>query len=330
MIYDPYTHFSFSIKKPSKAKCGDASYSGLIKNNGAEFYLLLVADGVSKAPKDYLASETTINSIVFHLENEPITALKEDFQKAILYANQQIYLGVENTIGMLSTLSALIYDVKNAKIYLANIGDSRIFGFNGEQWLQLTKDDADRMPYMQNGKQVFQNGELIFYHPLTKAIGGTGTLEFEIIEPNFNEYMGFAMASDGFYDLKNFTDRLHVLYHAITPLDILQKQSEQLLSEITDDASIGMIRLPPDKTIKFDYLTKTPKHSLAFYKADIFHDLDLAANSLNYFAIENIIKFIIERQIIDNKADMVQLLEKMIAIKAKGAIGLLTAILRKI
>ena len=190
-------HFSFSLKNPTKSKCGDASFSGIIKSHSIEFILLIVADGVSKAPKDYLASASVVKFIKEYLETEPISDIKTAFEKAVLFANTQICIGVEGTAGMLSTLSALIYLPAAEKIYIINIGDSRIFGYNSIGWNLLTTDDATRVPYKENGKLKLQNGVPIYITGLNKAMGGDKNLSVEAVEINANEYTGFTLLTDG-------------------------------------------------------------------------------------------------------------------------------------
>jgi len=93
-------------------------------------------------------------------------------EEAVLFAITQLYMGVEGTTGMLSTLSALIYIPANEKIYIINIGDSLIFGYNPKGWLQLTTDDATRISYKEKGKLKLQNSIPMYMFGLNKAMGG--------------------------------------------------------------------------------------------------------------------------------------------------------------
>ena len=60
---------NYSFKNPIKSKCSDSSFSGLLNIEEKEIALLMVADGVSKAPKDYLASASVIRFMKEFLEN---------------------------------------------------------------------------------------------------------------------------------------------------------------------------------------------------------------------------------------------------------------------
>ena len=242
------THFSFSLKNPTKSKCGDASFSGIIKNNSHEFILLIAADGVSKAPKDYLASASVVRFIKEYFETEPIHDVKTAFEEAVLFANTQICKGVEGTTGMLSTLSALIYIPLLHKIYTVNIGDSRIFGYNANGWNQLTTDDATWIPYKENGKLKLQNGVPIYMTGLNKAIGGDKNLSIEAVEIDVIEYTGFALLTDGFYGVTNWEKYVNDLFHSTSSKELIEKISPELLAAINDDASLSMLRLPIQDT----------------------------------------------------------------------------------
>lgn len=322
--------FSFSLKNPSKSKCGDASFSGLIKNKDKEFILLIAADGVSKAPKDYLASTSVVKFIIEYLESEPINNIKNDFEKAVLFANSQICLGVEGTIGMLSTLSALLYCQANGKLYFINIGDSRIFGFKTNTWNQLTIDDASRILYKENGKLKLQNGVPIFMSGLTKAIGGNKNLSLEAIELNDNEYSGFALSTDGFYSLNNWENLLGELFHSISPKQWLEKNTNELLGTIHDDATVSFLRLPIPKAFQ---LTKENLSNVHYSNAMVLlftnKELDKAFMLKDIPLINELVLRLIKYQILDSKPKMILLLEKLIQFQATESIQSLTDLIRK-
>ena len=59
---------AISVKNPKKSKCGDACFADKIIISDNEYILLIVADGVSRAPKDWLASSSTIAFILEKLK----------------------------------------------------------------------------------------------------------------------------------------------------------------------------------------------------------------------------------------------------------------------
>lgn len=323
--------FSFSIKNPSKSKCGDASFSGTIKNKDKEFILLIAADGVSKAPKDYLASASVVKFIKEYLEAEPINNIKDAFEEAVLFANTQICIGVDGTTGMLSTLSALLYFPANEKIYSINIGDSRIFGYNANGWNQLTTDDTTRIPYKENGKLKLQNGVPIYMTGLNKAMGGDKKLSVEMVEINANEYTGFTLLTDGFYSISNWEKYVNELFHTPSTKQLIEKFNAELLGIINDDASLSMLRLPIPHTFQFSIDNNSnSQYSNTMLQPFIYQELDNAFVANDIPKINKIVKWMDKFQILDTKPNMILLLERLIKFQVSEAIQIATGIIRKI
>lgn len=323
-------HFSFSLKNPTKSKCGDASFSGLIENNSSEFVLLIAADGVSKAPKDYLASASVVKFIKEYLKEEPINDIKTAFEEAVLFANSQICMGVEGTTGMLSTLSSLIYSPASGKIYTINIGDSRIFGFNTNVWNQLTTDDATRIPYKENGKLKLQNGVPIYMSGLSKAMGGDRNLSVEAVEINNLEYTGFALLTDGFYGVTNWEKYVNDLFQSTSPNELIEKITPELLAAINDDASLSMLRLPMHDAVKLSVeILDNAQYSKAMLQPFIQGQLDEAFKAKDIQKINDLVKLLEKYQILDTRPKMILLLEKLIQFQATEAIQVLSGLIRR-
>jgi serine/threonine protein phosphatase PrpC len=323
-------HFSFSLKNPTKPKCGDASFSGIIKNNNNEFILLIAADGVSKAPKDYLASASVVKFIKEYLETALIHDIKEAFEEAVLFTNTQICVGLEGTTGMLSTLSALIYVAATGKIYTINIGDSRIFGYNTNEWNQLTTDDAARSPYKENGKLKLQNGVPIYMTGLKKAMGGDRNLSIEVREINADEYTGFALLTDGFYGIANWEKYVNELFNAADAKQLIERNTVELLGTITDDASLCMLRLPVQNISNVSVGNiGDSQYSKAMLQPFIQEQLDRAFKAKDISKISELVKLIDKHQIIDTRPNMILLLEKLIQFQASEAIQILSGLIRR-
>lgn len=103
-----HNYISASVKNPVKTIGGDTSFSGNITINGDDYILLLIADGVSSAPKDWLASRSTVRFIQEYLKDtdQPVP---QAFLEAVKTASHSVLSGVDNTYGILSALSALLY-----------------------------------------------------------------------------------------------------------------------------------------------------------------------------------------------------------------------------
>lgn len=321
---------AISIKNPLKSKCGDASYAGTITIGKDKFILLMVADGVSKAPKDWLASQSAISFIKEALEKSDSFAPKA-FKTAVESATEKIYAGVDNTLGMLSTISAVLLSESQKKLWWFNAGDSRIYGLKNGTFKQLTTDDVTSLPYKENGKLKLLNGMPIIMSALTKAMGQP-TLEVSLTELPFDEYEALVLASDGFYGLTKFENYLKELIQREDMDRMAIEIQETVLSEITDDASFAIIRIPND--IKIDLRSILAHGNGAdLTTISVFNNLEveliqaISQNDNGY--LEQLLNFIEARNIFLNKQKMIELLELMIKHSSSLA-PRMVAIIRKI
>ena len=310
-------NISFSIRNPAKQKSGDASFAGEVEIAGEKVILLLIADGVSKASKDWLASKSVIDFVIEDLQKGQ-KQLPNALKRAIEAANRKICSGIENTYGMLTTLSVVLFQYGKEKLYWVNIGDSRIFGLKNNDWLQLSTDDSTSIPYKENGKLKLQNGVPIMLSALTKAIGQDSALKVEIHEIPVNEYAALALASDGFYELSRF----NLYATSLTNSADMEKEAKQIqsniISEIHDDASLAVLRLPA--SLNFDlkaYLIESKGRanvragSLGNLETEIKQSV---TNEDNQY-LEILIKWMNIHKLVLAKPTMIELLELMIAHK---------------
>jgi serine/threonine protein phosphatase PrpC len=324
-------YIAFSTRNPSKQRCGDASFAGAIEVSGKKVVLLLVADGVSKAPKDWLASRSAVDLIVEEIQQSK-KPIPEALKEAVETANSKICAGVENTYGMLTTLSAVVFQPANEKLYWCNVGDSRIFGLKNNEWYQLTTDDSISMPYKENGKLKLQNGVPIMLSALTKAIGQDSALPITINEISVTEYKALALASDGFYDLTGFNQYASEL---AASADMDKKAAgirSEIVSQIRDDASIAVIRLPGKKNFDLrSYLMQQnhaaiePVETLEILEQEIKQ----AALNQDHEYLEKILDFMQSHQLFYSKPKMIELLEFLIANKSP-MVHEMTLLIRKI
>lgn len=324
-------YIAFSIRNPSKQRCGDASFAGAIEISGEKVVLLLVADGVSKAPKDWLASRSAVDFIVDEIKQSK-QPIPEALKEAVEIANSKICAGVENTYSMLTTLSAVVFHPSKEKLYWSNVGDSRIFGLKNNEWHQLTTDDSTSMPYKENGKLKLQNGVPIMLSALTKAIGQDSALPITIKETAAHEYKALALASDGFYDLTGFNQYASEL---AASADMEKKATDiqsEILSQIRDDASIAVIRLPGKKNFDLrSYLMQQnhtaiePVETLEILEQEI----KKAALNQDHEYLEKILDFMQSHRLFYPKPKMIELLEYLIANKSP-MVHEMTLLIRKI
>lgn len=319
---------AFSTRNPSKQRCGDASFAGAIEVSGEKVVLLLVADGVSKSPKDWLASRSSVDFIVAAIQQSK-KHIPEALKEAVEVANSKICAGVENTYRMLTTLSAVMYHPANEKLYWCNLGDSRIFGLKNNEWHQITIDDSTSIPYKENGKLKLQNGVPIMLSALTKAIGQDSDFQITVNEIAVTEYKAIVLASDGFYDLTGFN---HYASELAASANIEKKATDiqlEIVSQIRDDASIAVIRLPGKKNFDLRSHLMKQNHSAIEPLEVLEQEIKQAAINQDNEYLEKILAFLQSHRLSYPKPKMIELLEFLIANKSP-MVHEMTLLIRKI
>lgn len=306
---------SLSICNPAKKRCGDKSFTDIIRINQEDCVVLLVADGVSRSPKDWLASSSIVNIIINELKNSGLS-VAEAFKFAIKIANNNIFIGIENTRGMLSTLSAVVYQPSSEKLYLCNVGDSRIYGLKNSNWIQLTVDDISSVPYKENGKLKLQNGVPIMLTGISKAIGDSKNIEIVLKEIPISEYEIILLSSDGFYNLLNFEHYANILANALDMSCESIKIKNSLISEINDDASFAILRLPYIGTINLKELVEHDDKNLSISSIAILNELEIVlkkaitSNESDY--LDKLLSFMEKKHLFLIREKMIEILELMI------------------
>ena len=200
-------HFSKSVIGLVR-KANEDSIGSLTNNqtngNGDIF---VVCDGMGGHVGGATASQTAIKCILQYFEQEvnpnPIVAL----EKAISFANQQIFgLAQQDPSlkGMGTTCTVLL--CKKDKIYIAHVGDSRIYINTDNKLYRITKDHSFVQKLVDAGQLEDSEMET---HPrkneLTKALGIAANVEVEVAENPILPKSGdkFLMCSDGLCGLVN-------------------------------------------------------------------------------------------------------------------------------
>ena len=146
--------------------------------------IFVVCDGMGGHVGGATASQTAVKCILQYFEQEvnpnPIVAL----EKAISFANQQIFGLAQqdpNLKGMGTTCTVLLS--KEAKIYIAHVGDSRIYINTDNKLYRITKDHSFVQKLVDVGQ--LEDSEME-NHPrkneLTKALGIGANVEVEVAE----------------------------------------------------------------------------------------------------------------------------------------------------
>lgn len=128
---------------------------GLVRDNNEDsfiaqflwddYHILCAAiDGVGGYEGGEVAAEIARSTIIDYLNSYPDNNLQDVIAQAVLQANNNIYQQREKGpfSHMSCVVSAAIIDVKAEKIYIAHVGDSRIYLYNKGTLTKITHDHS--------------------------------------------------------------------------------------------------------------------------------------------------------------------------------------------
>ncbi len=160
----------------------------------------LVADGLGGLSSGDLASRTAIDTASLVLEDHQLTPpqrLIESYRQA--HGKIQRLVSEKSLLGdMGTTLVGLLFDERQA--WAANLGDSRLYRFRGNQWKQISHDHSWVQEMIDRGLLTAKTARI---HPnrnlITKALG-LGEFSLPDIFPLALENGDrFLLASDGLF-----------------------------------------------------------------------------------------------------------------------------------
>ncbi len=182
-------------------------------NNEDAFFVLpeqrvyIVADGVGGHNSGEIASRFAVQQIAEYVSKNQIPetqeeeALKNYLLKCLKQVNQQLYEMAKESrknAGMATTL-ALVY-INDAKAYVVNVGDSRVYLIRDRLIRQITEDHTYVNQLLKSGAITKEEAE---NHPkrnmITRAIGAEYDLSPDFYQ--FKVYEGdlLLLCTDGLY-----------------------------------------------------------------------------------------------------------------------------------
>lgn len=109
------------------------------RGNGDSLAYALVADGVGGENRGERAAQLAVDALLVYLETGNEKSIPALLSKAVHSANHEVYWSTKADKGTSTTLSvALIHNDK--KLYIANVGDSRVYLVRNDKITQLTLD----------------------------------------------------------------------------------------------------------------------------------------------------------------------------------------------
>lgn len=176
--------------------------------------LFIVCDGMGGRKGGATASGLAVDCIKDTFFSSPNLTPTEIIIKAILRANEFIYessLKDSELNGMGTTAVILLIDKLN--VYVANIGDSRIYEIKNAKIIRLTKDHSFVQTLVDDG---YITPEEAKHHPdknmITSFIGQNGEIKYDILGPLPKiEGTTYLLCSDGLHDLVEDAEILDIV-----------------------------------------------------------------------------------------------------------------------
>ncbi len=139
---------------------------------GLKIAIAAVADGVGGENKGELAAQTAIDALLAYFEKSAETDERSLLVKAFQSANQAVYQLKREAHGASTTLAAAIVNEKTNQLFIANVGDSRIYLCRKQKLTQLTIDHTFATEMVRRGQL---SADLVRGHPrsnvLMRALG---------------------------------------------------------------------------------------------------------------------------------------------------------------
>ena len=195
-----------------KRQANEDNYGTQSTVNGEVF---IVCDGMGGHVGGATASKIAVDSIIQYLTSEYYENIVIALDKAVEFANAQVYGEAQSNPdlkGMGTTCTVLV--IRDYKIYIAHVGDSRIYIQNDGKLKRLTKDHSFVQGLVDKG--IIKDSEAED-HPrkneLLQALGVRPEVEVTVAQEAIVPKKGdkFMLCSDGLCGLVNDTDMNQVI-----------------------------------------------------------------------------------------------------------------------
>lgn len=199
-------HFSKTVVGLVR-KANEDSIGNITTPNNSNINLRIVCDGMGGHIGGAKASDIAVKKIQEYFSNTPNPVPQIALNEAISFANIQIYGAAQaepEYKGMGTTCTVLLES--EGLIYIAHVGDSRIYIYTDQKLYRITKDHSYVQGLVDKGEITDQQMET---HPkknqLTRALGIAPEVEVEVAAKPILAKTGdsFLLCSDGLCGLIN-------------------------------------------------------------------------------------------------------------------------------
>jgi len=268
--------FSYSVTKAGKDKCGDAfAVQELMEEH---LVMLVVADGVSSLPCDWLASKTACETVVT-VFTKTEGSISERMKMAASKANNAIKSTVDGSCkGMMTSLSLAVWQTTEDKIHFLNVGDSRIYIGTEADLEQLTVDDTMNVLVKRGGEVLLNAGMPVFMRGVTRSLGQGDPLAYEVETHEFSSKDLLVLVSDGICKNEAFTSDIKNIF-----------SRSNLTEQLTQLVRINSEKNKDDATLIVLWRTEKDENLRTIYEECISAKADFREKNLSG---QNVIEFL--------------------------------------
>ncbi len=170
------------------------------ENRIAKFpHALVVADGIAGHTAGYGPSRTAVESFCKYVQEQGNEEILDSLIGAVQFANSEVYAMSKTDdkyCNMGTTFVAA--SVSKGHIYIAHVGDSRLYRIRNNTITQITNDHSLVNDMLKNGEITQEEAETFPYkNVITRAVGTDAVVNVDgIIENNYNGDI-LLLCSDG-------------------------------------------------------------------------------------------------------------------------------------
>ena len=196
-------------------------------NQENEQGIFVVCDGMGGAQAGNIASDLAAHVFSDHIQQHIRLQMSSKYMRSVLsnavnFANYETYrksISSDELEGMGTTL---VGGIVNGNVgMVANVGDSRMYHWDGQRLLRVTRDHSLVEEMLERGEITEQEAQT---HPrknlITRALGTDKSVEADVYEFPFLANTKLLLCSDGLTNLVNDQELTAFLQSAIPPEEL--------------------------------------------------------------------------------------------------------------
>lgn len=180
--------------------------------------LLVVADGMGGARAGDVASRLAVETTLRAYRDSPGANVLADLQAAVVAANTILYaenVRAGEATGMATTLTAAV--IRGADVFLAHVGDTRVYALRGQQLTQVTEDHSLVAHLVAEGELTLEQARVDpRRNLLTRSVGLTPDVDVDAGRINWTFAPGdvLVLSTDGLHGLVRNEEMTRVIVGA--------------------------------------------------------------------------------------------------------------------